>query len=170
MKKLFIAAILVSITVVGLFAQTRTPIPLPDTMRSGWQKPVRYTVVAPNVLQVRGSVQDMDGIILRDVRYNGQGTLVISIRHMEGRFRWDNGKMFGVRVATPPTTPNLQQVQGFLESPGRRLMDRMIDGPFAVGDEVVFPLPADMVGKPGTINIGLTIYCGAAFDIALWFE
>jgi hypothetical protein len=170
MKKLFIAAILVSITVVGLYAQTRTPVQVPGTVRSGWGKPVRYTVTAPNIIQARGTAQDMDGIILRDIPYNGQQKLVITVRSMTGRFPWDNGKMFGVKVAAPPAAPNLQQGAGFLETPGRRLMDRMIDGPFAVGDEVVFQLPADVIANPGTINIGLTIFCGATFEIALWFE
>ena len=169
MKKLLIAAILVSLT-VGLYAQTRTPVQLPSTVRTAWQKPVRYTVTAPNILQVRGTAADMDGIFLRDIPYNGQQKLIITIRSMSGRFPWDQGKMFGVKVATPPTNPNLNDTSGWLEAPGRAVLDRMIDGPFAVGDEVVLQLPADVIAKPGTINIGMTMFCGATFEIAFWFE
>ena len=170
MKKLLIAVILVSITVVGLYAQTRTPVTLPGTVRTAWQKPVRYTVTAPNILQARGTAADMDGIFLRDIPYNGQEKLIITVRSMSGRFPWDQGKMFGVKVATPPANPNLQQNSGFLETPGRKLIDRMTDGPFAVGDEVVYQLPADIIAKPGTITIGMTVFCGATFEIDFWFE
>ena len=165
MKKLWLTMVLLT-AVMGttLFAQARTPVKLPDTIRSAWSKNVKYKVTAPNIFEAKGNAADMDGIFLRDIPYNGQKTLVIKVRAMEGRFRWDNGKMFGVTLGNPSNKV------GFLESPGRKLMDRMIDGPFAVGDEVVFPLPDDVVGKAGPITIGMTIYCGATFEVELFFE
>jgi hypothetical protein len=164
MKKLWLALVLTAGLVPALFAQERTPIKLPDSIRSAWSKSVKYKVTAPNILEAKGTVQDMDAIFLRGVAYNGQKNLVIKVRSMSGRFRWDNGKMFGVTLGNP----NVKT--GFLESPGRNLMDRMIDGPFAVGDEVVFPLPADVVGKTDPLTIAITIYCGATFEIELYFE
>jgi len=165
MKKLWLTMVLLMVVMgTGLFAQERTPVKLPNSIRSGWSKNVKYKVTAPNILEAKGAAADMDGIFLRDIPYNGQKTLVIKIRSMSGNFRWDNGKMFGVTLGNPSNNV------GFLESPGRKLMDRMIDGPFAVGDEVVFPLPDSVVGKPGTITIAMTIYCGATFEVELFFE
>jgi hypothetical protein len=165
MKRLWLTMVLLTAVMgTGLFAQARTPVKLPDSIRSAWSKNVKYKVTAPNIFEAKGNVQDMDAIFLRNLAYNGQKTLVIKIRAMEGRFRWDNGKMFGVTLGNPQTGST------FLASPGRKLMDRMIDGPFAVGDEVVFPLPDDVVGKAGPITIAMTIYGGATFEVELFFE
>jgi len=109
-------------------------------------------------------IQDMGAIYLRDIPYKGQKNLVIKVRSMEGKFRWDHGKMFGVTLGNPNDRAS------FLPSPGRNLMDRMIDGPFAVGDEVVFPLPDDVTSKPGTITLCMVTYGGATFQIELYFE
>jgi len=165
MKRLFIAtALLTAVIGTALFAQTRTPIKLPDTLKDAYGKPVRYTVTAPNILEVRGSAQDMGAIYLRDIPYNGQKTLVIKIRSMTGKFRWDHGKMFGVTLGSP------SEPKSFLPSPGRKLMDKMIDGPFEVGDEVLFPLPDSATSKTGTITLAMTIYCGATFEIEFYWE
>jgi len=166
MKKLWLTvALLTAVMGTALFAQARTPVKLPATIKSVFSgKGVKYTVTGTNSFQAAGKVADMDGIILRDIAYNGAKTLVIKIRAMEGKFRWDNGKMFGVTLGNPSNK------DGFLASPGRKLSDKFIDGPFQVGDEVVFPLPADVVGKPGTINIGMVIYAGATFEIEIFFE
>jgi len=165
MKKLFIAMVLLTAVIgTALFAQTRTPLQLPAKLGDAFGKPVKYKVTAPNILEVRGSAQDMGAIYLRDIPYNGQKNLIIKIRSMEGKFRWDNGKMFGVTLGSP------NDGKSFLQSPGRKLMDKMIDGPFAVGDEVVFPLPEEATSKPGKITIAMTIYCGAIFEIEFYFE
>jgi hypothetical protein len=165
MKKLWLTMVLLTAVMgTGLFAQTRTPIKLPDAIRSAWGKNVKYKVTAPNIIEAKGSAADMDAIYLRDLAYNGQKNLVIKIRSMSGRFRWDNGKMFGVTLGNPNDKPS------FLASPGRKLSDRMIDGPFEVGDEVVFPLPDDVVGKAGPITLVMTTYCGATFEVELFFE
>ena len=165
MKRFFIAMVLFTAVMgTALFAQTRTPLKLPDTVRDAFGKAVRYKVTAPNILEARGSIQDMGAIRLSDIPYNGQKTLIVKIRSMSGKFRWDNGKMFGVTLGSP------NDAKSFLPSPGRKLMDKFIDGPFEVGDEVVFPLPDDVVGKPGPISIAMTIYGGATFEIELFFE
>jgi hypothetical protein len=165
MKKLFLTmALLTAVLGTALFAQARTPVKLPDAIRSAWGKSVKYKVTAPNIFEAKGNVQDMDVIYLKELPYNGQKTLVIKIRSMSGKFRWDKGKMFGVTLGNPNDKPS------FLASPGRKLLDRMIDGPFEVGDEVVFPLPADVVGKAGTIDLTMTIYCGATFEVELFFQ
>jgi len=84
MKRLFLSMVLLTAVVgTALFAQTRTPVQLPATLKDAFSKPVKYTVTAPNILEVRGSVQDMGAIWLRDIPYNGQKTLVIKIRSME---------------------------------------------------------------------------------------
>jgi len=164
MKKLWLTMVLTAVMGPALFAQERTPVKLPDNVRSAWGKNVRYKVTAPNILEARGSVQDMDAIYLRELAYNGQKNLVIKIRSMSGRFRWDNGKMFGVTLGDP------NKGASFLTATGKKLSDRMIDGPFEVGDEVVFPLPDDVVGKAGPITLVMTIYCGATFEVELFFE
>jgi hypothetical protein len=165
MKKLFLAMVLLTAVMgTALFAQTRTPLKLPDTVRDAFGKAVRYKVTAPNILEARGTIQDMGAIYLRDIPYAGQKTLVVKIRSMSGKFRWDNGKMFGVTLGNP------SDGKSFLPSPGRKLSDKMIDGPFAVGDEVVFNLPDNVVGKPGPITIAMTIYGGATFEIELYFQ
>jgi tetratricopeptide (TPR) repeat protein len=145
--------------------QTRTPLQLPATIRDNSGKAIRYTVKAPNILEARGSVQDMGVIYLRNIPYNGQKTLVIKIRSMSGRFRWDNGKMFGVTFGNPNDS------KSYLPAFGRRLSDKFIDGPFAVGDEVVFPLPNNVViSKIGPITFAMSIYGGAVFEVELYFE
>jgi len=106
----------------------------------------------------------MGAIYLRDIPYNGQETLIIKIRSMEGKFRWDHGKMFGVTFGNP------NKADSFLQTPGRKLSDKFIDGPFAVGDEVVFTLPEDVVGKPGPITFAMTTYGGAVFEIEFFFQ
>jgi len=165
MKRLFLAMVLLTAVMgTALFAQTRTPVQLPATLKDAFSKPVKYKVTAPNILEVRGSAADMGAIWLRDIPYQGQKNLIIKIRSMEGKFRWDNGKMFGVTLGNP------NDGKSFLQSPGRKLMDKMIDGPFAVGDEVVFPLPEEATSKPGKITIAMTIYCGATFEIELYFQ
>jgi len=165
MKKLFLAtALLTAVIGTALFAQTRTPIKLPDTLKDAYGKSVRYTVTAPNIIEVRGQAQDMGAIWLRDIPYNGQKNLIIKIRSMSGKFRWDHGKMFGVTMGSP------SDAKSFLPSPGRNLMDKMIDGPFEVGDEVVFPLPDSTTSKTGPITFAMTIYCGAIFEIELYWE
>jgi len=166
MKRLWLTMALLAVMGTALFAQERTPIKLPDTIRSAWGKSVKYTITAPNILQASGRVQDMDAIYLRDLAYNGEKNLIIKVRAMDGKFRWDHGKMFGVTINDRDTKKN----SSFLEATGRKLMDRMIDGPFAVGDEVVFPLPDEIVGKAGPLTIVMTIYCGATFEIELFFE
>ena len=174
MKRLFLTMVLLT-AVVGsaLFAQaaqtaptapTRTPVKLPSPIRDGFSKIIKYNVTEPNILEVRGSIQDMGAIFLRDIPYDGQKNLVIVIRSMTGKFRWDHGKMFGVTLGNP------NDGKSFLQSPGRKLMDKMIDGPFAVGDEVIFPLPDEVTAKPGKITFAMTIYGGAIFEIELYFE
>jgi hypothetical protein len=165
MKRLFIAMVLFTAVMgTALFSQTRTPLVLPDTLRDAFVKAVRYKVTAPNILEARGTIQDMGAIWLRDIPYNGQKTLIIKIRSMTGKFRWDNGKMFGVTMGNP------SDGKSFLPSPGRKLSDKMIDGPFAVGDEVVFTLPSDIVVKSGTITFAMTIYGGAVFELEFYYE
>jgi hypothetical protein len=72
--------------------------------------------------------------------------------------------LFGVTLGNP------NDRSSFLPSPGRKLMDRMIDGPFEVGDEVVFPLPDDVTGKSGPITLCMVTYGGGTFQIELYFE
>lgn len=164
MKKLLSVMLFSVVIGTSLFAQTRTPIQLPAKISDGFGKTITYKTTAPNILEVKGAIQDMGAITLRDIPYNGQKTLIVKIRSMSGKFRWDHGKMFGV------TLGNANDPKSFLESPGRKLMDKMIDGPFAVGDEVLFPLPAEATSKPGTITFTMTIYGGATFAIELYFE
>ena len=165
MKKLLLVMVLLT-AVIGttLFAQTRTPMKLPAEIKDSYGKPVKYAVTAPNILEVRGSNADMGAIYLRDIPYNGQKNIVIKIRSMTGKFRWDHGKMFGVTLGSP------SEPKSFLPSPGRKLMDKMIDGPFEGGDEVVFPLPDSATSKPGKLTFAMTIYTGATFEIELYFE
>ena len=165
MKRLLLVMVLLTAVIgTSLFAQTRTPLQLPDTLRDAFSKPIKYAVTAPNIIEVRGNVQDMGAIYLRDIPYKGQKTFIVKIRSMTGKFRWDHGKMFGVTLGSP------SDPKSFLTTPGRKLMDKMIDGPFAVGDEVVFPLPEEATSKPGKITIAMTIYCGAIFEIEFYFE
>jgi hypothetical protein len=165
MKRLFLAMVLLMVVIgTALFAQTRTPLQLPATIKDGFGKSIKYTVTSPNILEVRGSIQDMGAIWLRDIPYEGQKTLIIKIRSMEGKFRWDHGKMFGVTLGNP------SDGKSFLTTPGRKLMDKMIDGPFDVGDEVVFTLPDNVTSKPGTVTFAMTIYGGATFQIELYFQ
>jgi hypothetical protein len=165
MKRLFLAMVLLTAVVgTALFAQTRTPLQLPDVLKDGFGKSIKYTVTAPNILEARGSIQDMGAIYLRDIPYDGQKTLIIKIRSMSGKFRWDKGKMFGLTLGNP------NDGKSFLPTPGRKLSDKFIDGPFAVGDEVVFTLPDDVAGKPGPITFAMTIYGGAVFEIEFYFE
>jgi hypothetical protein len=165
MKRLFLAMVLFTAVMgTALFAQTRTPLKLPATVMDAFGKAVRYKVTAPNILEVRGTIQDMGAIFLREIPYDGQKTLIIKVRSMSGRFRWDNGKMFGVTMGNP------SDAKSFLPAPGRKLMDKMIDGPFAVGDEVVFTLPDDVTGKPGPLTFAMTTYGGATFEIEFYFE
>ena len=165
MKRLFLAMVLLTAVIgTALFAQTRTPLQLPATLKDGFGKSIRYTVTAPNILEARGAIQDMGAVYLRDIPYNGQKTLIIKIRSMTGKFRWDHGKMFGVTMGNP------NDGKSFLTTPGRKLSDKFIDGPFEVGDEVVFTLPDDVTSKPGTITFAMTIYGGAVFEIELYFE
>jgi hypothetical protein len=165
MKKLFLTIVLLTVLIGNaLFAQTRTPLQLPAKLSDAFSKQIKYNVTAPNILEVRGSIQDMGAIYLRDIPYNGQKTLVIKIRSMTGKFRWDHGKMFGVTLGNP------NDGKSFLTTPGKKLMDKMIDGPFAVGDEVVFNLPDEVTSKPGTITFAMTIYTGATFEIEFYWE
>jgi hypothetical protein len=163
-KLLFVVLCLTAVIGTSLFAQTRTPLQLPAKIGDGFGKTITYKVTAPNIIEVRGAIQDMGAIYLRDIPYNGQKNLIIKIRSMTGKFRWDHGKMFGVTLGSP------NEPKSFLESPGRKLMDKMIDGPFAVGDEVVFPLPEEATSKPGKISFAMTTYGGATFAIELYFE
>jgi hypothetical protein len=165
MKRLFLAIVLLSVLVGNaLFAQTRTPLQLPAKITDGFSKQIKYKVTAPNILEVRGTIQDMGAIFLRDIPYNGQNTLIIKIRAMTGKFRWDHGKMFGVTLGNP------NDGKSFLTTPGKKLMDKMYDGPFTVGEELPFTLPDDVVNKPGTITFAMTIYGGATFEIEFYFE
>jgi len=165
MKRLFLAtALLIAVVGTALFAQTRTPMKLPDTIKDAFGKPVKYTVTAPNILEVRGTAADMGAIYLRDIPYNGQKNIVIKIRSMTGKFRWDHGKMFGVTMSSP------SDAKSFLPSPGRKLLDKFIDGPFDVGDEVVFPLPDSTTSKTGNITFAMVIYTGAIFEIEFYWE
>jgi len=165
MKRLFLAMVLLTAVIgTSLFAQTRTPLQLPAAIRDSFGKSVKYTVTAPNILEAKGVAADMGAIYLRDIPYNGQKSLIIKIRSMSGKFRWDHGKMFGVTLGNP------SDGKSFLPSPGRKLMDKMIDGPFEVGDEVVFNLPDDVVGKPGPITFAMTIYTGATFEIEFYWQ
>jgi len=165
MKKFFISMLFLTVVIgTSLFAQTRTPLQLPAKIGDAYGKTITYKITKPNILEVKGAIQDMGAIYFRDIPYDGQKNLIIKIRSMSGKFRWDNGKMFGVTLDSP------NDPKSFLESPGRKLMDKMIDGPFAVGDEVVFPLPEEATSKPGNITIAMTIYGGATFAIELYFE
>jgi hypothetical protein len=166
MKKLFLTALLLTAVIgTSLFAQTtRTPIQLPAKIGDAFGKNITYKVTAPNILEVKGSIQDLGAIYVRDIPYDGQKTIVIKVRSMSGKFRWDHGKMFGVTLGSP------NDPKSFLESPGRKLMDKMIDGPFAVGDEVIFPLPESVTSKPGKITIAMTTYGGATFEIEFYLE
>jgi len=109
-------------------------------------------------------IQGMGAIYLRDIPYNGQKTLIIKIRSMTGKFRWDHGKMFGVTFGNP------NDGKSFLTTPGKKLMDKFIDGPFEVGDEVVFTVPDDVVSKPGPVTFAMTIYGGATFEIEFYWQ
>jgi len=165
MKKLFFTVFFLTVVIgTSLFAQTRTPLKLPAKVGDAFGKTITYKVTQPNILEVKGAIQDMGAIYFRDIPYNGQKNLIIKIRSMSGKFRWDNGKMFGVTLDSP------NDPKSFLESPGRKLMDKMIDGPFAVGDEVVFPLPDSVTSNPGKITIAMTTYGGATFEIEFYLE
>jgi len=165
MKRLFLAMVLLT-TVMGtaLFAQAKTPVKLPDGLRGSWGKSVKYKVTAPNILEVRGNVQDMDAVYFKEIPYGGQKTLIIKIRSMQGKFRWDHGKMFGITFGKPDDKAS------FLVPAGKKVLDRMVDGPFTIGEEVVFTLPASVAGKAGTIDFIMTTYCGAVFEIELFFQ
>jgi len=165
MKRLFLAIVLFTAVIgTALFAQTRTPLQLPATLRDAFSKSIKYTVTAPNILEARGLIQDMGAIYLRDIPYNGQKTLIIKIRSMTGKFRWDHGKMFGVTLGNP------NDPKSFLTTPGKKLMDKMYDGPFTVGEELVFTLPDDVTAKPGVITFAMTIYGGATFELEFYFQ
>jgi opacity protein-like surface antigen len=168
MKKLFLAMVLLA-AVMGpaLFAQERTPVKLPSDLRSAFGKGIKCTVTAPNILQVSGNRMDLDAIRIRDVPYNGQKTIIIKIRSFEGKFRWDHGKMFGLTLADP------NNAKGYIDpdpASGKKTMDKLIDGPFTVGEELVFALPDDVTSKPGTLNFVLAVYAGATFELELWFN
>jgi len=72
--------------------------------------------------------------------------------------------MFGVTLGNP------NDGKSFLTTPGRNLMDKMIDGPFEVGDEVVFTLPDEVTSKPGKITFAMTTYGGALFQLEFYFQ
>ena len=166
MKKFFLLTFLVTLFVPALFAQTRTPVVLPDTVKDAWGKPGRYTVTQPNIIQVRGTVTDMGCVIFRDLKYDGQKKLVVKVRSLEGRFRWDKGKMFGFSIGTNANDKSTNLVP---QEP-RKLLDKMVDGPFVPGDEVVFVLPDTVAGKPGPLTLSMTTYIGGTFEVEIWFE
>jgi len=167
MKKLFLATVLLTaVTGTALFAQARTPVQLPGTLTDYNGKGVKFTVTAPNILLVSGNRVDLGAVYLRDIPYNGQKNLIVKIRSFEGRFRWDHGKMFGITFGSP------NQAKGFLDPnpPSvKKTMDKLIDGPFEVGEELVFTLPAD-VAKQTAITFAMAVYAGATFELEFWFQ
>ena len=156
MKRLFFAAFLIAaVFVPALFAQTRTPVTLPGTVRTAWQKPARYTVTPPNTLAVRGSAEDADQINMNDIPYNGARTLVVIVKSISGRFPW-GGKMFGLQVNGTSIVPE-----------GKVVSDHFIEGPMTIDE----PLRFSLAGVTGaTINIILRTYIGAQYTLEFWYE
>jgi hypothetical protein len=159
-------ALLTAVMGTALFAQGRTPMKLPAKLSDYFAKGVKFTVTAPNIVEVKGNVQDMGGSYIKDIPYNGQKQIVIKVRSFSGKFRWDHGKMFGV------TFGNQNDAKSYLpDQNGKKLMDKMIDGPFNVGDECVFNIPADVVAsKPSTITFMMVVYGGGTFEIEFYFQ
>ncbi|MDR2964297.1 MAG: hypothetical protein LBU88_00780 [Treponema sp.] len=158
MKRFFLAAFLVTaVFAPALFAQTRTPVTLPDTVRGAWGKGIRCTITAPNILGVRGSTaNDVDQINMNNIPFSGAQTLVVVVKSMSGRFPWEGGKMYGLTVNNKQIVPE-----------GRVVTDHMIVGPMTVGE----PLRFSLAGVTGaTINIGLRVYSGAQYELEFWYE
>jgi len=120
-------------------------------------------VTAPNIMVVRGgAAQDMSRAILRDVPYSGQKNLIVKITAMEGKFRWDKGKMFGLIINNKELLPT-----------GARtyvIKDKFIDGPHEVGEELKFNM-ADAGDLGKNITIMVNLYCGGTkYTLEFWYE
>ncbi|WP_461246897.1 hypothetical protein [Treponema sp. R6D11] len=167
MKKLFLVVFLLT-AVIGsaLFAQERTPVKLPSEVKGYFQKGIKCTITAPNIIKVSGNRIDLDAVFFRDIPYNGQKTLIVKVRSFEGKFRWDHGKMFGITFGSP------SNAKGFLNpdpASGKKTSDKLIDGPFTEGEELVFTLPDDIAGK-SAITFAMTVYAGATFELEFWYQ
>jgi len=168
MKKLVLVMFLLT-AVIGsaLFAQERTPVQLPDTLSDYNAKGTKIAVTKPNIFKVSGNRQDLSAVYLRDIPYKGQKTLVVKVLSMEGKFRWDHGKMFAVTTGSP------NDAKGPFINPNppstKTTMDKLLDGPFEVGEELVFNLPAEFA-KQSKITFAISLYAGATYELELWFE
>jgi len=167
MKKLFLAMILLTCVMGGmvLFAQERTPVQLPSSLSDYNNKGIKFTVTQPNIFKAVGKVADLGAVYFRDIPYAGQKTLIVKVRAMEGKFRWDHGKMFGLTFDSP------NQPKGFIDPnppSTKKTMDKLIDGPFEVGEELSFTLPADIAGQ-SKITFAMALYAGATYELELWF-
>jgi len=165
MKKTVLVVIVFLLVQLGLYAQAagRVPVKLPDKLSDAYGKGTRFEVTAPNIMAVRGgAAQDMSRAILRDVQYKGQKSLVVKITDMEGKFRWDKGKMFGIIINNKELLPT-----------GAReyvIKDKFIDGPHEVGEELRFNL-ADAGDLGKTITIMVNLYCGGTkYTLEFWYE
>ncbi|GBU27516.1 hypothetical protein R84B8_01049 [Treponema sp. R8-4-B8] len=167
MKKFFLVTFLLTVVIgSALFAQERTPVKLPKEMSGSFGKGIKCVVTAPNILKVSGNRIDLDAVMFRDIPYAKQKTLIVKVRSMEGRFRWDHGKMFGITFGSP------NMPKGFLDpdpASGKKTMDKLIDGPFTEGEELVFTLPDDIADK-SAITFAMTVYAGATFELEFWFK
>lgn len=164
MKKIALVVGVFLLVQLGLYAQAgRVPVKLPSELKDAFSKGTRIEVIAPNIMSVRGAAaQDMSRAVLRDLPYDGQKNLVVKITAMEGKFRWDKGKMFGIIINNKELLPT-----------GAReyfLKDKFIDGPHEVGEELKFNLAdAGVSGKTVTINVNL--YCGkTTYTLEFWYE
>jgi len=166
MKRIFFVMVLLTAVIgTALFAQTRTAVQLPKDLRGYNQKGIKCTVTAPNILEVKGTRVDLDGVYVRDVPYNGQKTMVIKIRSFSGKFPWDHGKMFGFTLGSP------NDAKGFIDPAGdKKTKDKLIDGPFTQGEELVFTLPDTVTSKPGTLTFALAVFAGGTFELEFWFQ
>jgi len=168
MKKLALVMFLLTVVIgSALFAQERTPVQLPATLSDYNGKGVKITVTPPNIFKASGARQDLGAVYFRDIPYKGQKTLIVKVRAMEGKFRWDHGKMFGVTFGNP------NDAKGPFINPNppstKKTMDKLIDGPFEVGEELEFTVPADVAGK-SVVTFAMSLYAGATYELELWFK
>jgi len=148
-----------------LFAQERTPVQLPSKLSDYNNKGVKITVTQPNIFKAVGKAKDLGAVFFRDIPYKGQKTLIVKVLAMSGKFPWDHGKMFGLTMGNP------NQPKGFIDPnppSTKKTMDKLIDGPFEVGEELAFTLPDDIADQT-TITFAMALYAGATYELELWF-
>jgi len=160
MKKLVLFTAVFLLVGAGLFAQTagRVPVTMPGTVSDFYKKGTKITVTAPNILSVTGRAQDLSMAILRDLPYAGQKNLIVKVISLSGKFPWDKGKMFGIRINNKDIVPE-----------GRVVSDKMIVGPHVADEELKFKL-SDAGEISGPITINLFLYAGATYELGFWYE